>query len=240
MPSTLLWRTARFLNRNALSRLGLQVVRPNVLHGPPAYTGVVEWSRRLWGFERLANLVADVPGGFVECGVFYGYGILVMLHATATHTLPRHISGFDSFAGHPPQATADASTPEAEALGDFWRVTPEDVWRTLTLGTDLGEAEIRAKVTLFPGWFSDTMPAFQGPIAFMHLDPDYYQSTKDALAHLWPRVSPGGIVLFGQFENRSLPGKGIAIREFLASTPPDQVALEHDIASGHHFLRKLK
>lgn len=218
------------------------MVRPNVLHGPPAYIGVVEWSRRLWGFERVVREVANVPGDFAECGVFYGYGILVMLHLAGHGGQPRHIYGFDSFAGHPAAADADKSTPQSEDLHDFWRVTQDDVWKTLTLGTDFdAPAEsLRRQVTLVPGFFSESMPKFQGgPFAFIHLDPDYYESTRDVLKYLWPKLNLGGVVLFGQLDNPTLPGKGVAIREFLAATAPGTVEMCLDKPSGHYFLRKL-
>jgi hypothetical protein len=183
--------------------------------------------------------VIDVPGDFAECGVFYGHGVLAMLHETRYSRIHRHIWAFDSFSGHPPQAAADTSTLQAEALEDYWRVTQDDVWRTLELGTDDPPAVLREQVTLVPGWFSETMPGFKATLAYVHLDPDYYQSTKDALAHLWPRVHVGGVVLFGRLENPSLPGKGIAIREFLSEAPSHSVSLERDARSSHHFLRKL-
>jgi hypothetical protein len=240
VASTFLWQTVRRLNRGPLKTLGVQLVKPSIIHGPPAYIGVTEWSRRLWAAERVMRHAADVPGDFAECGVFYGYGILIMLHHVRDASVPRRIYGFDSFSGHPPQAIPDRSTTAAEVLKDYWRVTEADVWRTLELGTDTPLTDLQKTVTLVPGWFSETMPNFRGVLSYIHLDPDYYQSTKDALTYLWPQLSPGGIVLFGQLENPTLPGKGIALKEFLAATAADTVRMEHDTPSGHYFLRKLK
>jgi len=239
MPSTLIWQTVRRLNRGPLKRLGVQVVRPAVIHGPPAYIGVTEWSRRLWAVQRVMREVADVPGDFAECGVFYGHGVLAMLHEIRYARQPRRIWAFDSFSGHPPQADADKSTAVAEALKDYWRVTQEDVWRTLELGTDDSPAALREKVTLLPGWFSESMPKFKARLAYIHLDPDYYQSTRDALKYLWPQLSVGGVVMFGQLDNPTLPGKGVAVREFLNETSATTVSMEKDAPSAHYFLRKL-
>ena len=157
-----------------------------------------------------------------------------------THNHHRHIWGFDSFAGHPPQTAADRSTSSAEALSDNWRVRELDVWRTLELGTESSRQELEQRVTLVPGWFHETMPTFRRTLALVHLDPDYYQSTKDVLTYLWPAVAKNGVVLCGQRNNPMLPGKGVALTEFLASMSPDEVASSTDQLSGHFLLTKLR
>ena len=44
------------------------------------------------------------------------------------------------------------------------------------------------------GWFKDTLPAAPiGALAVMRLDGDYYESTMDALKHLYDRLSTNGI-----------------------------------------------
>ncbi len=54
------------------------------------------------------------------------------------------------------------------------------------------------------GWFRDTLP--NAPIeslAVIRLDGDLYESTTDALAALYPKLSPGGFVIvddYGAFE----------------------------------------
>ncbi len=48
------------------------------------------------------------------------------------------------------------------------------------------------QVRFLPGFFADTLP--RAPIeslAFLRLDGDYYRSTWDALAALYPLLSPG-------------------------------------------------
>src|SRR5689334_8317536 len=129
--STAAWRIGRFLNRRVLNSLNVQLIRPSILHGPPSYAGVVGWSRQHLAYEQVVPKLADVPGDFVECGVFYGYGLLALLHVVRSQPRERRIYGFDSFAGHSPESHADTGTREAEVLKDFWRFEPDDVWRTL-------------------------------------------------------------------------------------------------------------
>jgi Macrocin-O-methyltransferase (TylF) len=56
------------------------------------------------------------------------------------------------------------------------------------------------RVRFLKGWFKDTLPS--APIerlAVMRLDGDYYESTRDALVNLYPRLAPGGFVVVDDF-----------------------------------------
>jgi hypothetical protein len=52
-------------------------------------------------------------------------------------------------------------------------------------------------------------------IAFLHLDTDFYDSTKAELEVLWPRVSPGGVVVIDDYGHWK--GCGKAVDEFFGS-----------------------
>lgn len=63
-------------------------------------------------------------------------------------------------------------------------------------GDGVGPAEI------IQGWFSATVPVWakqQRPIAVLRLDGDWYDSTILCLEHLWPLVSPGGLVIIDDY-----------------------------------------
>ena len=62
------------------------------------------------------------------------------------------------------------------------------------------------------GWFRDTLPGAPiKSIAVMRLDGDMYESTTDALVHLYPRLSRGGFVIIDDY---SLPGCRSAVTDF--------------------------
>jgi len=81
---------------------------------------------------------------------------------------------------------------------------PEDVRSQLKfhcLGT-LDEVQalfdglgIRSQAVFVKGLFQDTL-AGNAPdqIAFLHMDGDWFESTRAILVHLWDRVVPGGVV----------------------------------------------
>ena len=61
----------------------------------------------------------------------------------------------------------------------------------------------------FPASADDAMDNF----AFVHLDFDFYESTRAALEWLIPRMSPGGVILFDDYEWHRCPGVKRAINE---------------------------
>ena len=56
------------------------------------------------------------------------------------------------------------------------------------------------QVRFLKGWFRDTLPS--APIeklSVMRLDGDMYESTMDALVHLYPKLSVGGYVIIDDY-----------------------------------------
>lgn len=76
------------------------------------------------------------------------------------------------------------------------------------------------RVTLFPGWFSDTLPRYQWPDAYeqliVNLDADLYSSTRCVLDAIEQRIKVGTILYFDQFHHYADELK--AFSELLEST----------------------
>lgn len=70
--------------------------------------------------------------------------------------------------------------------------------------------------TLVRGWFRDTLPGFMPaePIRVLRLDADWYESTRDCLAALYPRVAPGGLILLDDYY--TWDGCTRAVHEYVA------------------------
>lgn len=69
------------------------------------------------------------------------------------------------------------------------------------------------QVRFLKGWFRDTLP--KAPIerlAVLRLDGDMYESTREALEHLYPRLSPGGYLIVDDYH--VVPGCRRAVDEF--------------------------
>jgi O-methyltransferase len=72
------------------------------------------------------------------------------------------------------------------------------------------------QVGFLEGWFKDTLPA--APIrqlALARLDGDLYESTDDALRHLYPRLAPGGFLIVDDYG--AVPACRRAVEDYRAA-----------------------
>jgi O-methyltransferase len=173
------------------------------------------------GIHRLNNIqecVTDilrrgVPGDFIETGVWRG-GAVIFMRAIlkAYQDTDRVVWAADSFQGLP---QPDPDRYPADAGDTLW------MYKHLAVS----EEQVRAnfarygllddQVRFLVGWFRDTLPT--APIerlALMRLDGDMYESTMDALRHLYPKLSIGGYVIVDDFD--AVPGCPLAIHDFRA------------------------
>jgi hypothetical protein len=128
--------------------------------------------------EKEANL----NGLILEFGVAGATSIKII----AKHAGSRTVHGFDSFEGLP---------------GD-WSGTHEQTGR-YTLHGKL--PRVPANVKLHKGWFDQTLPGFlaanPGPVSFINVDCDVYDSTKYVLEQLADRMRPGTVIMFDEYYN---------------------------------------
>ena len=161
--------------------------------------------------ERLDNLrfcietaLSDgVPGDIIETGVWRGGAMIFARGILKAHAVTdRTVWVADSFEGlpnpdaerFPNEAKAHAGVVMSKVFGHF-AASLEDVQRNFSAYGLLDD-----RVRFLKGWFKDTLPG--APIerlAVMRLDGDYYESTRDALVHLYPRLTPGGFVIIDDF-----------------------------------------
>jgi O-methyltransferase len=165
-----------------------------------------------------------ISGAFVECGVFMGGSIQVMIRALQSLAVhDRDIYLFDTFAGMPQPDRRDD-----EGLGGVMK-TSWDAHRTEADGSS-GSNWMRAAVEMvrdridplgYPvdrlhfvkGMVEDTIPgAAPDKIAILRLDTDFYSSTKHELEHLYPRLMPGGILIIDDYG--AIPGARLAADEY--------------------------
>jgi O-methyltransferase len=166
----------------------------------------VERSRTLWDCcERVLD--GNIPGCFVECGVWKGGSSAIMALAIKDARQKRHLHLFDSFEGLPEPTDKDGESAIAYSQGrnqgklvtiNQCRASLDEV-RFLMLDNIKADNGL---VHFHVGWFQNTIPATAnqlGPIALLRLDGDWYDSTKICLEHLYPLVSPGGIIILDDY-----------------------------------------
>jgi O-methyltransferase len=160
----------------------------------------------------LARRASCIEGDLVECGTWRGG----MSAAMAWAVPGRHSVLFDSFEGLPDAKPIDG--PDAvrwsEEVRNYNNCSAEEVW-----AADAMSRVRQRDVDIVKGWFEHTVPEWsrQGrPIAVLRLDGDWYDSTFICLEHLWPLVSPGGIVIVDDYY--TWDGCSRAVHDYLSQT----------------------
>ncbi|MBW3589266.1 MAG: TylF/MycF family methyltransferase [Actinobacteria bacterium] len=193
---------------------------------------------RLLYHKRLFDLITNVEGDIVECGVGIGTTLLMWASLILDEGGSRRLWGFDSFQGFPEPAPEDES-PRQWKKGEWAYATAKDI-QDLLIAARCSAEWVRAKVTLVPGYLEETLPGYTGDrIALLHLDVDLYESYAVCLKTLYQSVMPRGIICFdeyrGTFEALSAPGASQAIDEFLR----DQgLSIQRDPSFGKYYVVK--
>lgn len=149
-----------------------------------------------------------VPGDFIEAGVWKG-GATIFMRAflAVNHDTERKVWVADSFAGFPPTNRANEREIN-NIIMPFNVVSLETVKNNFALFNLLDD-----QVCFLKGFFSQTLP--HAPIrelAILRLDGDLYESTMDALIHLYPKLSIGGYLIIDDYGH--FPGCAEAINDY--------------------------
>jgi hypothetical protein len=166
----------------------LQAIRP--------YTMLSE--QRLFSLYSHARSVCenDLPGNFVECGVAAGGSSALLAWVLKKYSRqPRRLFSFDSFSGMPKPSQFDSHQgigAESTGWGTGTCAAPEA--SLLEICRKLG---VDDAVTPVKGYFEATLPVMRdwvGMVAFLHLDGDWYDSTKAILENLYDRLMNNAIL----------------------------------------------
>jgi O-methyltransferase len=165
--------------------------------------------------ERLASLclavehvvASDVPGDFVECGVWRG-GSSMAAAWTYQRLQKRDVDLhlFDTFSGMSEPSTEDVDLSTGKPARELLASSSRDsqIWACATLKdvqANLMQTEYPAnRLHFIQGKVEDTIPG-RAPdrISLLRLDTDWYESTKHELTHLFPRLSPNGILIIDDY-----------------------------------------
>ncbi len=145
----------------------------------------------------------DIPGDFIETGVWRGGGTIFMRAALkACNVTDRVVWVADSFEGLP---EPDAVRFPIEAKAHQGTVM-KNMFNHFAAGVEDVQANFAAfgmldgQVRFLKGWFRDTLAGAPiAQLAILRLDGDYFESTMDALTGLYDRLSPGGYVIIDDY-----------------------------------------
>ena len=212
-----------------------------------ATTTDADWSiieqgraRSMTSLERLQTLVdsvryvvgRDLPGAFMECGVWLGGSVLTMVLTLQDLGVDdRDIYLFDTFEGMTEPTEHDGSRFHEHAL-DTWKAAQQDgetAWpywfgeqtfteqRVRDLLVETGYPEER--LHFVRGRVEDTIPEHAPQdLALLRLDTDWYESTKHELLHLYPRLAREGVLIIDDYGHWD--GARRAVDEYFAEHGP--------------------
>jgi O-methyltransferase len=166
-----------------------------------------------------------IPGDVVECGVWRGGSMQAAARTLlALNDTSRDLHLFDTFEGMPAPSERDVRRSDERTAEELLAEEERErslVWAVATLeDVREGFAQIpypSERIHFVKGRVEDTIPGHAPErISILRLDTDWYESTRHELEHLYPRLSPGGVLLlddYGYWE-----GAREAVDEFLEET----------------------
>lgn len=181
--------------------------------------------------DRLAALIAAteylikaaIPGAIAECGVWRGGSMMAVAKTLMACGAVRPLYLYDTFEGMTAPTSRDRSILGQSAMewyrsmqrkGKRWDgVSVEEVRSNLgSTGWPMGG------VNFVVGRVEETIPAsVPQQLALLRLDTDWYESTLHELTHLYPLLSPGGILIVDDYGHWQ--GAREAVDEYFASRP---------------------
>lgn len=176
--------------------------------------------------ELQRVLDTDIPGDIVEFGCYIGTTSLFIRRLLDTLNLSstQVFHAYDSFEGLPEKTAADGSRAGEQFRGGELAVSKKSFLR------EFQKAHLVAPIT-HKGWFKDlAAEAVPEKIAFAFLDGDFYESIRDSLHLVLPRMQKGGTIVIDDYAREALPGAARAVHEHFR---PDQVRTAHNLGIIH-------
>ena len=170
---------------------------------------------RCYVLYTLGKQALALGGEFWECGVYKGGTAILLAKVIAEYgaSSGTKLHLFDTFEGMP-DVNAQKDWHKS---GDFKDTSEEAV------SSRVGHPE---HVVTHKGFIPDTFKGLENSkISFAHIDVDIYQSILDSLNFIYPRLMPGGFIIFDDYGFPTCPGARQAVDEFFAHKPEQPLAM---------------
>jgi len=147
---------------------------------------------------------SDIPGAIVECGVWKGGSMAAVARTLLQmEDARRELYLFDTFAGMPNPTEKDVEytgKKASQALADSPGIRCDDAPLEQVKEVLYATGYPREKMHFVRGRVEETIPASApDAISLLRLDTDWYSSTKHELVHLFPRISPAGVIIIDDY-----------------------------------------
>lgn len=203
--------------RGLYARVLIRRIRKDKL----SYVGISKLNRVVQALEEVRTKA--VPGAYIEAGVALG-GSAILIAKLRQQNRPLHL--YDVFGLIPPPGPEDGEDAheryevirqgKSQGIGgELYYGYRDDLIDRVRDGFAAYDIEPdRDQVAFHPGTFEESLYPFE-PIAFAHIDCDWFQSVNICIERIHPVLSQGGIMVFDDYKSYS--GCRKAVDQFLAS-----------------------
>ena len=176
--------------------------------------------------ELCRVLETTTAGAVVEFGCYSGTTSLYIRRLLDHYQANMEFHVYDSFVGLPGKTGQDIS-PAGEQFKAGELAVPKKEFLL-----NFKKAALRPPA-VHKAWFSELTPSdVPDAIGFAFLDGDYYESIRDSLVLITPKLSPGAVIIVDDYMNEALPGAAIATDEWLRMHPA-KLRAAHSLAIIH-------
>ncbi len=198
----------------------------------------------LWGTLISVRYVARnaIAGAFVECGVWRGGQSALAATVFLKENALRDVWLFDTFAGMTAPTEADVNVFGQSSMKTYERSRKGDgsTWAYASLD-DVRETMRKTgypsdKLHFVKGPVESTLRGenLPDPIAVLRLDTDWYESTRDEMDILYPRLVSGGVLIIDDYGHYA--GARQAVDEYFAAQKVSPLLLPIDY-SGRIYVK---
>jgi len=181
---------------------------------------------------KLLELPPGLPGDVIECGAWNG-GSSANL-SLICRIVGRRLKVYDSFEGLPEGDPEDREAKHYKK-GDFYGPLDE-------VRSNIQRYGAIECCEFIKGWFKDTLPALDAPVALAFLDVDLEASLDTCVRHIWPRLVEGGFIFIDEFhvlDYCALFYSEEYWRRYFHTTPPGLMGAGIGLAVGDYYVGPL-
>ena len=168
-------------------------------------------TERMYSLYKAVNYVLqnNIPGDFVECGVWKGGSALLIAKMLADkNIIDRKVILYDTYEGMSEPTENDKDIAGQPAIS-LLQKTSIEIQDSIWCYSSFDEVKANLSISKLPeeciimikGKVEDTIP-LQLPtksISLLRLDTDWYESTKHELIHLYPLLNTNGVLIIDDY-----------------------------------------
>jgi len=172
-------------------------------------------------------LKEGVAGAVVEFGCYIGTTSLFIRRLLDLRKDNREFQVYDSFEGLPTKVAQDSSPAGEQFKAGELAVSKKQFIH------EFQKASLKLPI-IHKGWFNDlSEPDLPEQIAFAFLDGDFYESIRDSLQLVLPRMHASGTIMIDDYAREALPGVAKAVHQLLPQGLQERIQTVHNQAILH-------